>query len=307
MGEGTGNTGGHAHGHSHAHATSENRGRLRVVLVLTATFLVVEVVAGFLSGSLALLADAGHMLTDVAGLALALVAVSFASRGPTPERTYGFQRAEILAALLNAVVLIGVAGFVLFEAVTRLVKPEPVATGPMLVVAVLGLCVNAAGAFVLHAGAGSSLNMRAAYLEVLADGVASVGVIGAALVVRYTGFLRADPLVSVLIALWVLPRTWKLLQEAVGILLEGVPDGMRMPDVRAAILAVPGVSAVHDLHVWTLTSGVHVLTVHAILEKGACHGDVLEAVRTGVEERFHIHHVTVQLEETGCGARSACA
>ncbi|MBL8999111.1 MAG: cation transporter, partial [Gemmatimonadetes bacterium] len=128
------------------------------MLVLTATFLVVEVVAGFLSGSLALLADAGHMLTDVAGLALALVAVSFASRGPTPERTYGFQRAEILAALLNAVVLIGVAGFVLFEAVTRLVKPEPVATGPMLVVAVLGLCVNAAGAFVLHAGAGSSLN-----------------------------------------------------------------------------------------------------------------------------------------------------
>ena len=294
---------GHHHGHPHAHGADPHasRRRLGLVLALTGAFLGVEVAAGIATGSLALLADAGHMLTDVAGLVLALAAMKFAERPPSPRRTYGYHRIEILAALTNGVVLLGVAGLLLVEAWDRLRSPRPVATTEVLVVAFLGLLVNAASAVLLHAGAKGSLNVRGAYNEVLADAVSSVGVIASAAVIRASGWYRADPLVAAGIALWVLPRTFALLREALQVLLEGAPRDVDIAAVREAIESVPGVRKVHDLHVWTLTSGVHALSAHAVLDQGAAHGDVLSAVRERVTHEFPISHVTVQLEDRCCG------
>jgi cobalt-zinc-cadmium efflux system protein len=285
-------------GHHHHHAS---RRRLAFVLGLTCAFLAVEVVAGVLTGSLALIADAGHMLTDVAGLVLALAAMKFAERRPSPRRTYGYHRVEILAALTNAVVLAAVAGYILAEAWERFRAPHPVAGVPVLAVAAVGLLVNLAGALLLHRGSRSSLNVRGAYNEVVADALSSVGVILGAGVITATGWLWVDPLVAVAIALFVLPRTWTLLRETVHVLLEGTPREVDLEALRAAMEGVPGVKAVHDLHVWTLTSGVHALSAHAILQEGAAHGAVLSALRNRVTGGFPIHHVTVQLEERCCG------
>jgi len=294
---------GHDHGHGHAHGVDPHasRRRLGFVLALTWAFLGVEVVAGIVSGSLALLADAGHMLTDVAGLVLALAAMKFAERPPSPRRTYGYHRVEILAALMNGVVLLAVAGFLLREAWERLQSPRPVATGEVLVVAFAGLLVNAVSAVLLRAGAKGSLNIRGAYNEVLADAVSSVGVIAGAVLIRATGWYRVDPIVAAAIALWVLPRTFSLLREALQVLLEGAPRDVDIAAVREAMESVPGVRKVHDLHVWTLTSGVHALSAHAVLDQGAAHGEVLTAVRERVTHGFPISHVTVQLEDTCCG------
>jgi cobalt-zinc-cadmium efflux system protein len=286
-------------GHDHRHHAS--RRRLAGVLVLTCAFLGVEVVAGILTGSLALIADAGHMLTDVAGLVLALAAMKFAERRPSPRRTYGYHRVEILAALTNALVLAGVAGYILAEAWQRFRSPQPVASGSVLAVAAIGLTVNVVGAMLLHRGSRSSLNVRGAYNEVLADALSSVGVIVGATVMATTGWLWVDPLVAVAIALFVVPRTWALLREAVHVLLEGTPREVDLEALRAAMESVPGVRTVHDLHVWTLTSGVHALSAHALLQDGAAHGAVLHAIRASVTHGFPIQHVTVQLEERCCG------
>ena len=238
--------------------------------------------AGILTGSLALLADAGHMLTDVAGLVLALAAMKFAERPPSPRRTYGYHRVEILAAVTNGVVLLGVAGFLLREAWQRLHAPRPVATTEVLVVAFVGLLVNAVSAVLLHSGARGSLNVRGAYNEVLADAVSSVGVIAGAVVMKATGWYCVDPIVAAAIALFVLPRTFSLLREALQVLLEGAPRDVDIAAVRLAMESVAGVRKVHDLHVWTLTSGVHALSAHAVLADGAAHGEVLErAARAG--------------------------
>jgi cobalt-zinc-cadmium efflux system protein len=288
------------HDHSHTHGLA-NRRRLAAVLALTLAFLAVEVVAGFLTGSLALLADAGHMLTDVAGLILALAAMKFAERPPSPRRTYGYHRVEILAALTNSLVLLMVAGYILLEAWERFSHPTPVAGVPVLVVAAVGLVVNLAGALLLHSGSKSSLNVRGAYNEVMADAASSVGVIVGAGVITATGWHWVDPVVAVLIALFILPRTFSLLREAVQVLLEGTPREVDVKAVRAAMEEVSGVRTVHDLHVWTLTSGVHALSAHAVLEDGAPHGDVLTALRHQVTHDFPISHVTVQLEERCCG------
>jgi cobalt-zinc-cadmium efflux system protein len=288
----------HAHAHHHPHGS---RRRLALVLGMTCAFLGVEVVAGFLTGSLSLLADAGHMLTDVAGLVLALAAMKFAERRPSPRRTYGYHRVEILAALTNALVLAAVAGYILAEAWDRFRSPHPVATLPVLAVAAVGLLVNVAGALLLHRGSRDSLNVRGAYNEVLADALSSVGVIAGAVVIGATGWLWVDPLVAVAIALFVVPRTWALLREAVQVLLEGTPREVDLTALRAAMEGVPGVRTIHDLHVWTLTSGVHALSAHAILQEGAAHGPVLTALRTRVTDDFPISHVTVQLEERCCG------
>ncbi len=274
---------------------------MALVLGSTSAFLAVEVVAGLLIGSLALLADAGHMLTDVAGLILALGAMKFAERRPSPRRTYGYHRVEILAALSNALVLAAVAGYILAEAWERFRTPRPVAGVPVLAVATVGLLVNLVGAFLLHAGSRASLNMRGAYNEVLADALSSVGVIAGAAVITLTGWAWVDPLVAVAIALFVLPRTWALLREAVHVLLEGTPPEVDIDVLRAAMEGVPGVKAVHDLHVWTLTSGIHALSAHAVLQEGAAHGVVLGALRARVTAGFPISHVTVQLEERCCG------
>ena len=292
-----------SHGHSHAHPHGSRR-RLAVVLGMTCAFLGVEVVAGFLTGSLSLLADAGHMLTDVAGLVLALAAMKLAERPPSPRRTYGYHRAEILAALTNGLVLLVVAAYILAEAWNRFRNPHPVASVPVLAVAAVGLAVNLAGAYLLHAGSRSSLNVRGAYNEVLADALSSVGVILGAGVILATGWLWVDPLVAVGIALFVLPRTWALLREALQVLLEGTPREVDLAALRAAMEGVPGVKTVHDLHVWTLTSGVHALSAHAVLQEGAAHGTVLSALRTRVTDGFPISHVTVQLEDRCCGEHS---
>jgi cobalt-zinc-cadmium efflux system protein len=291
----------HAHGHDHAHAHQESRGRLTAVLTLTLLFLAVEVVAGFMTGSLALLADAGHMLTDVAGLVLALLAMKIAERPASPRRTFGYHRAEVLAALTNGVLLLAVAVYILVEAWERFRDPRPVPSGTVLLVAAAGLLVNLAGALLLRSGARTSLNLRGAYNEVVADALSSVGVIVGAVVMGATGFYRVDTLVAVAIALFVLPRTWSLLREALHVLLEGTPREVDIAALRQAMEGVPGVKTVHDLHVWTLTSGVHALSVHAILQDGATHGQVLGDIRSRVTAGFPISHVTVQLEERCCG------
>ena len=274
------------------------------MLTLTCAFLGVEVVAGVWTGSLSLLADAGHMLTDVAGLVLALAAMKFAERRPSPRRTFGYHRVEILAALTNALVLAAVAGFILTEAWERFHNPHPVASVPVLAVATVGLLVNVISALLLHRGSKASLNVRGAYNEVLADALSSVGVIVGAAVITATGWLWVDPLVAVAIALFVLPRTWALLREAVHVLLEGTPPEVDIAALRSAMEGVPGVKTVHDLHVWTLTSGIHALSAHAVLQAGAAHEAVLGALRARVTTGFPISHVTVQLEERCCGEHS---
>ena len=288
-------------GHNHSHTpASNNKRRLAIVFGLTALYLVAEVVGGLMTHSLALLADAGHMLTDVAGLGLALLAINFAERPATPERTYGYYRVEILAALMNAVVLIGISLYVLYEAYERFLNPQEVASGTMALIAAFGLVINIAGVFILRAGSGESLNMKGAYFEVLSDMLTSVGVIVAAIVMWTTGWYYADPLISAGIGLFILPRTWILLREAVGVLLEGTPSDINLVAVRDAISKVGGVAGVHDLHVWTLTSGVNAMSVHAVLEDDALPDDVLTAVRKCVTSNFKIAHATVQVERKDC-------
>ena len=287
------------HGHNHTPA-SRNKRRLAIVFGLTALYLTAEVIGGLLTHSLALLADAGHMLTDVAGLGLALLAINFAERPATPERTYGYYRVEILAALLNAVVLIGISLYVLYEAYERFRNPPDVESGAMFIVAAIGLVINIVGVLVLRGGSSESLNMKGAYFEVMSDMLTSIGVIVAPIVMWTTGWYYADPLISAGIGLFILPRTWVLLREAVGVLLEGTPSEINLVAVREAISNITGVVGVHDLHVWTLTSGVNAMSVHAVLEDGAAHDEVLVAVQKCVTSNFKIAHATVQVERKGC-------
>jgi cobalt-zinc-cadmium efflux system protein len=289
------------HGHSHTPA-SKNKKRLVIVLALTTTYLVAEVVGGLLTHSLALLADAGHMLTDVAGLGLALLAIQFAERPATPERTYGFYRVEILAALINAVVLLGISAYILYEAYQRFSNPPEVHSQAMLAVASAGLLINLVGIYLLRAASKESLNMKGAYYEVFSDLLTSIGVIAAALIMLTTGWYYADPLISAGIGLFILPRTWLLLRNAVGVLLEGTPTDVNLAALREAIGNVEGVSSVHDLHVWSLTSGVNAMSVHAVLGDHALHDEVLASVQRKVTSEFKIAHATVQVECQGCAA-----
>ena len=284
---------------AHAHAptaTGRHFSRLVWALVLTSAFLVVEVVGGVWTGSLALLADAGHMLADVGALVLSLLAAWFARRPPTAANTYGYYRMEILAALANGVVLFGVAAVVLYEAYRRIWAPPQVLAGPMLLIAVFGLCVNLAGMWLLHGGAGESLNMRGAYLEVASDAISSIGVIVAAVVIRTTGLVLVDPLVSAGIGLFILPRTWGLMRQAIHILMEGVPPHLDSREIEAAMRTAHGVRAVHDLHIWTLTSGREALSAHVLVEDLADGQHVLGDLQALLRQRFGIEHVTIQLE-----------
>lgn len=275
----------------------KHRQRLKVVLAMTTTYLVAEVIGGIVTGSLALLADAGHMMTDVGGLALALFAIWFAAKSATPERTYGYYRTEILAALANAIVLFFISGYILYEAWRRFQEPPTVESGPMLIVATIGLLVNIVSAWMLRGASGESLNMQGAYLEVISDMLGSIGVIIAALIISFTGWYYADPLFSVFIGLFIIPRTWKLLREAIGVLLEGTPAHINPVDVRAAMDAVPGVEAVHDLHIWSITSGVEALSAHARISNGVAPSATLAALNRILKERFNIEHTTIQLEQ----------
>jgi cobalt-zinc-cadmium efflux system protein len=283
--------------HDHKLSSAAQRGRLVAVFAITLAVLVVELVGAALSGSLALLADAGHVLADGAGIGLALLAIRFAARPATPQRTFGYYRLEILAAVVNAVLLFGVAGFVLVEAWRRLAEPPEVASGLMLAVAAVGLVANAVSLWLLRDGQQRSLNLRGAYLEVWGDLLGSVAVLAAAAVIAVTGFQAADPIASALIGVLILPRTWRLLREAVDVLLEAAPREVDLDEVRRHLLETPGVTDVHDLHVWTITSGLPVLSVHVVLERDADAGRVLDGLGDCLAGHFDIEHSTFQLEQ----------
>jgi cobalt-zinc-cadmium efflux system protein len=282
-------------GHSHS-AAQANEGRLRLVLLLTAAFLVVEVTTGILSNSLALLADAGHMLADVAGVGMALVAIRFARRPATIEKTYGYYRLEMLAAFVNGLLLLAIAGYILFESYQRFSDPPDFAGGPTLIVAVLGLLVNLVAAFCLHDAQKTSLNMRGAYLEVLSDLLGSVAVIIAAAILLTTGFELIDVLASIFIRLFILPRTWTLIDQAVHVLLEGAPRNVDLATIRQHILEVDGVESVHDLHVWNLTSGMNVMSAHVVIGEEISSRQVLDNLHDCLGEHFDIEHSTFQIE-----------
>lgn len=284
---------------SHRHsAAGASRGRLLVVLALVVGFLVVEVIGSLLTNSLALLADAGHMLTDAVGVALALLAIAFASRPATANKSYGYYRLEILAAVANAVLLFGVAAYIMYEAYRRFGAPPVVQSLPMLGIAVVGLVVNFISMRLLAAGAQTSLNLRGAYLEVLGDFLGSGAVLVAAVVILTTGWTPADPIASVVIALLILPRTWSLLREAVDVLLQATPKGVNLDEVRAHLLRAEGVADAHDLHAWSLTSGMNVVSAHVIIEPGADPASVLDEICECLSDDFDMEHSTIQLETT---------
>jgi cobalt-zinc-cadmium efflux system protein len=257
--------------------------------------MLVEAVGGWISGSLALLADAGHMLTDSGALVLSLLSAWIALRPANESKTYGYQRWEILAALINGAALFGIAAWVILEAVQRIQHPAPIRTQLFLVVAAGGLLVNVISLSLLHGMRHGNLNARGAYLHVLGDALGSVGALSAAAIIMFTGWTVADPIVSILLALLILVGAWRLLRESTDILLEGVPRHVSIAEVHTRMLGVPGVSAVHDLHVWTVTSGMVAMSGHAIVPELASHPEVLEAIRVELA-RLGIAHVTIQLE-----------
>lgn len=280
-------------------ATVQHRRALRVTFALTFGYFLVEVVGGILTNSLALLADAAHMLTDVGGLGLALFAAWMSQRPTTPVRTYGYYRVEILAALANAVVLFLISFYILYEAYRRFQAPPKVASLPMVAVALIGLAVNLTGIWILREGAGGSLNVRGAFLEVVSDTLSSIGVLVAGAIMFVTGWYYADPLFSTLIGLFILPRTWGLLSQAVNVLLEGAPVHVDVQAVERAMLEVDGVASVHDLHVWTITSGLEALSAHVVLAEGKdaqAASQLLEAISARLKDDFGIAHTTIQLE-----------
>ena len=289
----------HAHDHDqdhHEHLRELGRKRLLIVLVITSAFMVVEFIGGWLANSLALLADSGHMLNDVAALGLSAFALTIARRPATAAKTYGYQRIEILAALLNGATLIVISGLIFWQAYARFREPPDVEGPLMLAVACGGMIVNIVAAFLLHASSGHNLNVRGAYLHVLGDLLGSVGAIAAAVIILTTGWTPADPLISVFVALLILGGAWRLVRESVDVLLEAVPKHIDMAALHAAIRDIPDVDEVHDLHVWTLTSGFLAMSGHAVIRDPARYKDVLYAVHQVMHDRFGISHVTMQVE-----------
>lgn len=292
---------GHSHGeHAHNHAAGANNRMLTLALGLTVTFLVAELAASFIFNSLALLSDAAHMLTDSAGLAIALVAIKVGQQPTDDARTFGYRRFEILAAAFNALLLFAVAGYILWEGIGRFFAPSEVQSAGMLVVATIGLIVNLIAMGLLAAGKDESLNVKGAYLEVWADMLGSLGVIGGAVLIMFTRWQWIDPAVAIAIGLWVLPRTWVLLKDTLHILLEGVPSNLRLAEVRAAIAQVPGVKNAHDLHLWSVTSDDANLSVHVELAEGTDAEEVRRDVASQLRKRFNIVHATIQTEATAC-------
>jgi cobalt-zinc-cadmium efflux system protein len=291
---------GHDHGHAHSVAGAQPVGRLALVLSISSLLLLVEVVGAFVSGSLALLADAGHMLTDVAGLSLALVAAHLASRPATPERTWGYRRAEVLAAAAQASVLLAVGVFVLVEGVRRLVDPPEVDSGLMIVFALIGLLGNCVSIAILLGARQGNLNTRAAFLEVVNDALGAAAVLVAALLIAAFGWLRADAVASILIGLMILPRTWRLLRETVDVLLENTPRSIDLAQVRQHVLDVPHVLAVHDLHASRVSSDLPVLTAHVVVDD-SCFLDghlptILDELQSCLSGHFDVLHSTFQIE-----------
>ena len=289
-------------GHDHVGEVTHEK-PLGWALGQTTAFLVAEVIGGLVTNSLALLSDAAHMGTDVIALAIALFAVRLSRKPPDAKRTFGYVRMEALGAMVNGGLLFVVAGYILWEAIGRFSEPPPVASIGMLVVASFGLVVNLISMRLLKAGSGESLNVKGAYLEVWADMLGSIGVILGALVIQFTGWTLADPIIAVLIGLWVLPRTWTLLREAGNVLMEGAPRGIDTEQVRAALLAEPGVEGVHDLHVWSLSSTKPAMVAHVVTTTDDPGPEALRAqLARLMEAKFDIGHVTLQMEAGSCGA-----
>ncbi|MFG2796070.1 cation diffusion facilitator family transporter [Streptomyces pseudovenezuelae] len=298
---------GHDHGHSHAPAggtaTAAYVGRLRVALSITLTVMVVEIVGGIVADSLALVADAAHMATDALGLGMALLAIHFANRPPTGNRTFGYARAEILAALANCLLLLGVGGYVLYEAIQRFVTPADTEGGLTIVFGAIGLVANMISLTLLMRGQKESLNVRGAFLEVAADALGSFAVIVSAAVILTTGWQAADPIASLLIGLMIVPRTFKLLRETLDVLLEAAPKDVDMAEVRTHILELDGVEDVHDLHAWTITSGMPVLSAHVVVRSDVLsaigHEKMLHELQNCLGDHFDVEHCTFQLEPVG--------
>lgn len=283
----------HVHGQS---AAAAGRPRLFAVLGMVTAYLIVEIIGGLLTHSLALLADAGHMFTDAAGIGLALLAIWFAQRAATPEKSFGYYRLEIFAAAGNAVILFGIAAYILYEAIQRFADPPEVIGLPMLGIAAVGLVVNLVSMRLLQGGASTSLNLRGAYLEVLGDLLGSAAVIVAGLVIIFTGWKPVDPIASVVIAGLILPRTWNLLRDAVDVLLQATPKGVDLDEVRQHLLRAEDVDDIHDLHAWTLTSGINVVSAHVVMRPGADPAQVLNEVCACLTDDFDMEHSTIQLE-----------
>ncbi|MBQ0825796.1 cation diffusion facilitator family transporter [Streptomyces tagetis] len=297
---------GHDHGHTHGAGgtvTAAHRGRLRVALGITLSVMVVEIVGGVVADSLALVADAAHMATDALGLGMALLAIHFAARPPSDRRTFGYARAEILAALANCLLLLGVGGYVLYEAIDRFITPAETAGGLTVAFGAFGLVANMISLSLLMKGQKESLNVRGAFLEVAADALGSVAVIVSALVIIATGWQPADPIASLVIGLMIVPRTLRLLRETLDVLLESAPKGVDMAEVRAHILALDGVEDVHDLHAWTITSGMPVLSAHVVVSGEALnaigHEKMLHELQGCLGDHFDVEHCTFQLEPSG--------
>jgi cobalt-zinc-cadmium efflux system protein len=302
---------GHEHGHGGHHHFPDARAAMRMrpeerakerrslllTLGITTTIMVLEAVGGFVTGSLALKADAGHMLTDSSSLLLAVLALSFASRPADLRRTYGFYRLEILAALANGVTLLFLSGWIVWEAIERFSDPRPVDAKTMALIAVVGLIANAIGLVLLHRK-GGSLNLRGAYLHVLGDTLSSVGVIVAAVVILFTGWTMVDPLLSIAIACVIVWSAWSLVRDAIDVLLEAVPAHLDLADVLHSMEQTPGVSRIHDLHIWTISSGMHSLSAHVVVE--SCdmgrNDEILKGLRTMLADKYHLDHVTLQIE-----------
>lgn len=298
---------GHSHGHHHDLRNESKQGML-TVLGLTSAFMVVEVITGFMTGSLAMFADAGHMLSDVGALLLGLLAVWFSSKPATPGKTYGYYRSEILAGFFNALVLVALSIIIVVEAYRRFTSPPEISGIPVLVVASLGLIMNLVSLKLLKKSADASINARAAYLEILGDSLASVGVIVSSLVIICTKWYAADPLISGLIGLAILPRTWLLLSECINILMEGTPGRIDLSSLRKALLDVEGVIDVHDMHVWTITSGLDAMSAHVTIDNRAPSEAVLTEVTKILNDDFELHHTTIQVEQIECkGTSESCS
>lgn len=289
------------HEHNHDHRADSRKG-LWWTLILTAGLMLVEFLGGWLSGSLALISDAGHMLTDVLALGLALLAIRFAATPATARKSYGFYRLEILAALFNGVTLLLLSGYIFYEAWQRFSSPAEVNSGIMIAVALAGLLVNLIGLFILRSSSKENLNVRGAFLHVVGDLMSSVAVVAGGIIIRFTGWLMIDPILSVLIGLMILKGAYGLVRESVDILLEATPLGIEAGEIEAALAEVPGVRAVHHLHVWSLTSGIHALSAHLQIEdQMTSQSDrLLEETRELLEHKFGILHTTIQLECAGC-------
>jgi cobalt-zinc-cadmium efflux system protein len=295
-------------------ASNNRKNTLKIILLLTSGFFLIQIVVGFRIGSLAVISDAGHMLIDAAGLLLALLAISFTQKPSTPKRTYGFYRAEILASLLNSIFLIILSMFILFEAFERIMHPSELHALPMIIVASIGLGINLLGIRMLskvriknrasedyvaeqrNSHGQEDLNLQGAYLEVLADTIGSVGVIVAGIIIQTTGVYLADPLISIGIVALILPRTWLLLKKAIHILIEGTPSHLCHEEIKNAILRVKGVTGVFDLHIWTISSGIHALSAHVVIIDNNRASAILQEINSILEKGYDITHATIQIE-----------